>query len=137
MEKLPLIDYPHTVLEIVGKDCDADNDISVNQIEIYFKNKCGIGIVRADLVMVLNKIEEDGFIIKSLTKVNSYNITFKGALFSSEGGYRKQLKTKLRQEANQRWQTRAIVTGTFLAGLYGLEEITKTLYHHRHIFCNY
>jgi hypothetical protein len=101
-----------------------------NMAEVFLELNTPEFLLFADLIF--DKLVRDKYIkvLNQQTPIAPiYAITFDGILFSRQGGYQKEDKRKVIQATLQSWQTWAIVIGTFLAGLYGLWEIARNIYH--------
>lgn len=86
------------------------------------------------------KVYEIEAIIKMLEKEDliflfdsgSYVLSVKGHIFWEEGGYRQKEKSIRVTQRYQRIQTLILIGGTGAAGVYGIFEILKWLFHHEH-----
>jgi hypothetical protein len=99
------------------------------------------------LLEILGKLEKDGHIEKNNainksisdtfgTYLFYYSSTFNGRLFSESGGYAMQNKKQKTLSRNEYIRTLLLTYGTALAGLYGVFEVLKWLFHHEgwHLF---
>lgn len=146
MDKSPLIDYLQNILEIIGRNANSNYEITLNQVEIYFKNKYTVGIPLADLRLVVNRLEKDGYVTQNATGAHVCKITFDGILFLETGGYKEQkrrddfnvqyLETDQRiRRRNESWTSVGAVAAAVIAGILLLFDVSKVLYHHRYFFC--
>lgn len=96
--------------------------------DIWIKSKGKISDV--ELPYMLAKIIKDGYVIETKNSDGnnySYSISFEGVIFQ---GYVSLNKLHRRAAFRNRVETLILTYGTFLAGLYGLFEISKWLFHH-------
>lgn len=89
-----------------------------------------------DVFEVIKKLEKDGFAIRDYINdpvdASPYWSTLDGRVFIKNGGYVEKTKYDKIINRNRRIRTFALAWGTALAGLYGLFEILKWVFHHFH-----
>jgi|GEM_PF-5804757 hypothetical protein len=94
---------------------------------------------------ILDRLLSDGYVrefthtqptARGPNEWETYSSTFDGRLFYDNGGYKQESKVTASSNQNEYIRTLILTYGTALAGLYGLFEILKWLFHHEgwHIF---
>ena len=92
---------------------------------------------------ILDRLLSDGYVREfththpmGTSEWETYSSTFDGRLFYDNGGYKHEAKVTASLNQNEYIRTLILTYGTALAGLYGLFEILKWLFHHEgwHIF---
>jgi hypothetical protein len=78
---------------------------------------------------ILIKLMEDKYIFRF---DGNYALTVAGRMFIEQGGYKQQLENEKRKAIKEVVYIYAVGIGTALAGLYGLFEMSRWVYHHFH-----
>lgn len=128
MEPIEKLDY---VLEYL-KSVDKTQVLEANLVYFDINPQHGEDILSKDeCLMAVDKLIRDGYVVEktSTMGITAITISFEGSLFQ---GYKNQAKDLLTKRRLARFQSWTLAIGTGLAGLYGLFEITKWIFHHYH-----
>jgi hypothetical protein len=107
-------------LKTLNRWVDIDNVNSCLEIK-------GIELPGNEIENALLKLVKDGF--AEIDDDDNFRITFEGILFE---GYEDKLKKEHISNRNKSVQTILLIGGTLAAGLYGIFEVLKWLFHHMH-----
>ena len=81
-----------------------------------------------EIETILVKLKEDKYLLNFPN--GHYGLTVSGRVFIEKGGYKQELNNEKRKALKDQIYIYAVGAGTVLAGLYGLFEMLKWLYHH-------
>jgi hypothetical protein len=120
-------------------DCLLNYFYSEKSRQVIFSDisqhfKIDNGLVRE----ILDRLINDGHVkeFKQQKPVNpeyhTYSITFNGRIFKEAGGYKEDQKARNTLFRKKRIQNVLLTCGTVAAGLYGIFEIIKWIFHHEH-----
>ena len=116
---------------------DMNNPPSQSDAEIT--KGLSIQLDYKELFEILHKLVKDGYVFSSPRSggIAEYRSTFEGRMLKEDGGYKIKHKREIREANHQSSKTMAIVVGTSLAGIVGVDILFRWIHFLWHyIFCH-